>query len=73
MVWHGRIGRPCLASARKMLLTLAERLGVRLLLPGTQKLWEGVKLLSHAVICMRAMQEWDRNQSKGEKDTDLSV
>ncbi len=28
--WHGRVGRPCLASARKMLPTLAERLGVRL-------------------------------------------
>ncbi len=28
--WHGRVGRPCLASARKLLPTLAERLGVRL-------------------------------------------
>ena len=42
-------------------------------LPGTQKLWEGVRFLSHAVIAMRAMQEWDRNQSEGEKDTDSSV
>ena len=28
--WQGRAGRPRLASARKMLPTLAERLGVRL-------------------------------------------
>jgi len=27
-------------------------------LPGTQKLWEGVKFLSHAVITIQAMQEW---------------
>ncbi len=26
-------------------------------LPGTQKLWEGVKFLSHAVIAIQAMQE----------------
>ena len=30
-------------------------------LPGTQKLWEGVKFLSQAVIAIRAMQEWNRN------------
>ena len=42
-------------------------------LPGTQKLWEGVRCLSHAVIGIRAIQEWDRNQSEGEKDTDSSV
>ena len=28
--WHGRVGKPCLASARRMLPTLAERLGARL-------------------------------------------
>ncbi len=27
-------------------------------LPGTQKLREGVKFLSHAVITIQAMQEW---------------
>ena len=42
-------------------------------LPGTQKLWEGVRFLSHAVIALWAIQEWDRNQSEGEKDTDSSV
>ena len=30
-------------------------------LPGTQKLWEGVKYLSHAAIGIQAMQEWSRN------------
>ena len=29
--------------------------------PGKQKLWEGVKFLSQAVIAIRAMQEWNRN------------
>ena len=29
-------------------------------LPGTQKLWEGVKYLSHAAIGIQAMQEWSR-------------
>ncbi len=29
-------------------------------LPGTQKLWEGVKFLSHAVIAIQAKEEWDR-------------
>ena len=28
-------------------------------LPGTQKLWEGVKLLSYAVITIQAMQDRD--------------
>ena len=42
-------------------------------LPGTQKLWEGVRFLSHAVIFMRAIKDWDGNQSEGEKDTDSSV
>ncbi len=35
-------------------------------LPGTQKLWEGVKFLSHAVIAIQAMQEWNRTRPKGE-------
>ena len=30
-------------------------------LPGTQKLWEGVKFLSHVVIGIHAMQKWDKN------------
>ncbi len=33
-------------------------------LPGTQGLWEGVKFLSHAVIAIRAMQEWNRKKPK---------
>ena len=37
-------------------------------LPGTQKLSEGIRFLSHAVIAMRAMQDWDGNQS-GKKET----
>ena len=35
-------------------------------LPGTQKLWEGVKFLSHTVIGIQAMQEWKRTKQKGE-------
>ena len=35
-------------------------------LPGTQKLWEGVKFLSQAVIAIQAMQEWNRKKTKGE-------
>ena len=35
-------------------------------LPGTQKLWEGVKFLSQAVITIQAMQEWNRKKTKGE-------
>ena len=42
-------------------------------LPGTQKLWEGARLLSHAVIAIRAMQDWDGSQSEGEEDTDSSA
>ncbi len=33
-------------------------------LPGMQKLWEGVKFLSHAVIAIPAMQEWNRQERK---------
>ena len=42
-------------------------------LPGTQKLWEGVRFLSHAVIAIRAMQDWDGSESEGEEETDSSV
>ena len=35
-------------------------------LPGTQKLWEGVKFLSQAVFAIQAMQEWNRKKTKGE-------
>ncbi|MCY4319777.1 MAG: hypothetical protein OXE76_11470, partial [Alphaproteobacteria bacterium] len=42
-------------------------------LPGTQKLWEGVRFLSHAVIAIQAMQNWDRSKSQGEEKTDSSV
>ncbi len=41
-------------------------------LPGTQKLREGVKYLSHAVTGIRAMQERDRREQKGE-DAESSV
>ena len=33
-------------------------------LPGTQELWEGVKILSLAVITVQAMQEWNRKNRK---------
>ena len=33
-------------------------------LPGTQKLWEGVKFLSHAVITIQAMQKWNGKNRK---------
>ncbi len=33
-------------------------------LPGTQKFWEGVKFLSHAVIAIPAMQEWNRKKRR---------
>ena len=33
-------------------------------LPGTQKLWEGVRILSHAVITIQAMQSWDETKPK---------
>ena len=33
-------------------------------LPGTQKLWEGVKFLSHAVIAIQAMQKWNGKNRK---------
>ncbi len=34
-------------------------------LPGTQKLWEGVRFLSNAVITIRAMLNWDGNWDAG--------
>ena len=33
-------------------------------LPGTQKLWEGVKFLSNAVIAIQAMQQWTGRTGK---------
>ena len=36
-------------------------------LPGTQKLREGMKFLSHAVIGIRAMQEWGKMERRGEE------
>ena len=42
-------------------------------LPGTQKLWEGVRILSLTVIGTRAMHDWDGNWPEGEEDTDSSV
>ena len=41
-------------------------------LPGTQKLWEGVKFLSHTVITVQAMQQWKREKQKGEY-SELSI
>ncbi len=35
-------------------------------LPGTQKLWEGVRFLSNAVIAIQAMQNWDGSEMEGE-------
>ena len=37
---------------------------MRLPLPGTQKLWEGVKLLSYTVITIQAMRDWDGSKPK---------
>ena len=42
-------------------------------LPGTQKLWEGVKLLSYVVIGIRAMQDWDGNNWEEEENMNSSV
>ncbi len=42
-------------------------------LPGTQKLWEGVRFLSQAVIGIRAKEGWDENHSEGDEDTELSM
>ena len=45
-------------------------------LPGTQKLWEGVKLLSYAVITIEAFQAFHNNDAtkmKREEETDSSV
>ncbi len=42
-------------------------------LPGRRKLWEGVKLLSYAVIAIQAMQEWGAGRPEGDEDTDSSV
>ena len=33
-------------------------------LPGTQKLWEGIRFLSNAVIGIQVMQEWERKTEK---------
>ena len=33
-------------------------------LPGTQMLWEGIRLLSLAVTAIHAMQEWSRKSRK---------
>ena len=41
-------------------------------LPGTQKLWQGIRFLSQAVITIEAMQEWNRTSRNGE-GTELSV
>ena len=38
-------------------------------LPGTQKVWQGVKILSAAVIGWNALREW----MKEEKMTDISA
>ncbi len=42
-------------------------------LPGTQKPWEGVKFLSHAVVGIKAKEEWDRKNRKGDENPELSV
>ncbi len=43
-------------------------------LPGTQKLWEGVRFLSNAVITIQAMQNWDWDDSEMEGEfTESSV
>ncbi len=42
-------------------------------LPGTRKLREGVRILSRAVIAIRAMQDRDKSKSQGEEKTDSSV
>jgi len=41
-------------------------------LPGTRKLWEGVKLLSSAVTAIQAMRDWDGSETE-EEDTESSV
>ncbi len=41
-------------------------------LPGTQKLWEGVRFLSGAVTAIQAMRDWEGNGTEG-KNTELSV
>ncbi len=41
-------------------------------LPGTQKLWEGVRVLSSAVIAIQAMRDWERNRTERE-NTESSV
>ena len=41
-------------------------------LPGTQKLWEGIRFLSNSVIAIRVMQEWNRNAER-EKKRESSV
>ncbi len=42
-------------------------------LPGTQKLWEGVRFLSQAVIAVRAMRDWEGGWPEGEEDTEISM
>ncbi|MCY3873432.1 MAG: hypothetical protein OXF88_03960 [Rhodobacteraceae bacterium] len=42
-------------------------------LPGTQKLWEGVRFLSLAVIAIKAKEEWDRKDRKGDQNPEVSV
>ena len=41
-------------------------------LPGTRKLWEGIRFLSGAVIAIQAMRDWEGNGTEG-KDTESSV
>ena len=41
-------------------------------LPGTQKLWEGIRILLHAVITIQARQNWNGSEWIGE-DMDSSV
>ncbi len=42
-------------------------------LPGTQKLWEGVRFLSQAVIAVRAVRDWEGGWPEGEEDTEISM
>ena len=42
-------------------------------LPGTQKLWEVVRYLSLAVIGIKAKEEWDRKNRKGDEKPESSV
>ncbi len=42
-------------------------------LPGTQKLWEGVRFLSQAVITVRTVRDWEGGWPDGEENTDKSM